>query len=153
MANKPAQLCQLQKGIMVDSQEGFCDTFNWAVNAIANLTGGQNCDVNWTVDDQPTIDFTGEEGDGEGGGGSPDISAVYDVVPSTSGSQSGIGIQYVDARTDTFIPFTGGSGVSFIGTDNTVTSTATQFRISPATNSNVVVSASGTTLIIGCYYI
>lgn len=40
MANKPAQLCQLQKGIMVDSQEGFCDTFNWAVNAIANLKGG-----------------------------------------------------------------------------------------------------------------
>ena len=80
--------------------------------------------MNWTVDDQPTIDFTGEEGDGEGGSGA-DISAVYDVVPSTSGSQSGIGIQYVDARTDTFIPFTGGSGeVSFIGTDNTVTSAA-----------------------------
>ena len=109
--------------------------------------------MNWTVDDQPTIDFTGEEGDGESGGGSgADVSAVYDVVPSTSGSQSGIEIQYLDARTESFIPFTG-AGVSFIGTDNTVTSTANQFRISPASNSNVVVTANGTILNIGVYYI
>ena len=40
MANKPAQLCQLEKGKLIDGQKGFVDTFNWAVNAIANLKGG-----------------------------------------------------------------------------------------------------------------
>jgi hypothetical protein len=75
--------------------------------------------VNWTVDDQPTIDCTAEEGDG-GSGGTPDVSAVYDVVAATSGSQSGINVEYVDARATTFIPFTGGGGaVTFYGTDNT----------------------------------
>lgn len=117
MANKPAQLCQLQKGIMVDSQEGFCDTFNWAVNAIANLTGGENCAVNWTVDDQPTIDFTGGEGGGGGGGGSG--NGVYDVFASTSNGVDGIGVDYIDSRPESFISFTG-AGVSFTGTDGTV---------------------------------
>lgn len=151
MANKPAQLCQLQKGIMVDSQEGFCDTFNWAVNAIANLKGGQNCEVNWTVDDQPTIDCTAEEGDGESGG-TPDVSAVYDVVASTSGSQSGINVEYVDARATTFIPFPSGGAVTFYGTDNTYTSASTWFRLSKASNSNIVITANGNTLTIGAYY-
>lgn len=108
--------------------------------------------MNWTVDDQPTIDFTGEEGNGEGGESGGEVSAVYDVVSSTSGSQSGIEIQYVDARPESFIPF-GGGEVSFIGTDNTVTSASSQFRFSKAANSNIVVSASGTTLTIGVYYI
>ena len=107
--------------------------------------------MNWTVDDQPTIDFTGEEGDGESGGGSPDVSAVFDVVPSTSGSQSGIEVQYVDARTETFIPFTGGA-VTFYGTDNTSTSASTWFRLSKASNSNIVITANGNTLTIGAYY-
>ena len=83
------------------------------MNAIANLTGGQNCEVNWTVDDQPTIDCTAEEGDGESGGGG-DVSAVYDVTESTSGSSSGITIEYVDARADKFIAFPTASEVSAV---------------------------------------
>ena len=107
--------------------------------------------MNWTVDDHPTIDFTGEEGGGSGGGGGGD--GVYDVFASTSDGVDGIGVDYIRAKPDSFIPFPSMAGVSFIGTDDTVTSTATQFRISTAPNSNVVVSASGTTLTIGCYYI
>lgn len=106
--------------------------------------------MNWTVDDQPTIDCTAEEGDGESGGGSPDVSAVFDVVPSTSGSQSGIEVQYVDARAETFIPI--GGSVTFYGTDNTHTSASTWFRLSKANNSNIVITASGNTLTIGAYY-
>lgn len=106
--------------------------------------------MNWTVDDQPTIDCTAEEGDGESGGGTPDVSAVYDVVASTSGSQSGIEVQYVDARTKTFIPL--GGAVTFYGTDNTSTSAASTFRLSKANNSNIVITASGNTLTIGAYY-
>lgn len=103
------------------------------------------------MDDQPTIDCTAEEGDGESGGGTPDVSAVYDVVASTSGSQSGINVEYVDARATTFIPFTGGA-VTFYGTDNTYTSASTWFRLSKANNSNIVITANGNTLTIGAYY-
>lgn len=151
MANKPAALCQLEKDKLIDTQNGFVDTFNWAVNAIANLTGGQNCEVNWTVDDQPTIDFTGEEGGGSGGGSGG--GGVYDVFPSTSDGVDGIGVDYIRAKPDSFIPFPSMAGVSFIGTDDTVTSTATQFRLEAASNSNIVISANGNTLTIGCYYI
>jgi len=120
---QPAPLCQLERDKFIGNQKGFVDTFNWVVQAVDNLEGGKNCKVDWALDGHPVINVEIPEGDGESGGGSPDVSAVFDVVPSTSGSQSGIGIQYVDARTDTFIPFTGGSGeVSFVGTDNTVTS-------------------------------
>lgn len=46
------------------------DTFNWAVQAIANLKGGENCEVTWPTDDTPTIDCSsGEGGEGDGGGG------------------------------------------------------------------------------------
>lgn len=128
MANKPANLCELQKDKFIGGQEGFVDTFNWATQAINNLEGGKNCSVDWTIPDHPVINVEVPESDEGGGGGGADVSAVYDVVPSTSGSQSGIEIQYLDARTESFIPFTG-AGVSFIGTDNTVTSTATQFRL------------------------
>lgn len=128
MADRPPFLCELEKGKLVDAQVGFVDTFNYAVRAIDNLEGGKNCSVDWTIPDHPVINVDIPESDEGGGGGGADVSAVYDVVPSTSGSQSGIGIQYVDARTESFIPFTG-AGVSFIGTDNTVTSTATQFRL------------------------
>lgn len=149
---QPAPLCQLERDKFIGNQKGFVDTFNWVVQAVDNLEGGKNCKVDWALDGHPVINVEVPEGDGEGGSGG-EVSAVKDVVPSTSGSESGIGIQYVDARTDTFIPFTGGSGVSFIGTDNTVTSASSQFRLSKAANSNVVVTASGTTLTIGVYYI
>lgn len=152
MADRPPFLCELDKNKLIDTQVGFVDTFNYAVRAIDNLEGGKNCTVDWTTPDHPIINVELDD-DEEGGGSGGEVSAVYDVVASTSGSQSGIEIQYVDARPESFIPFTGGAGVSFIGTDNTVTSTSSQFRMSPATNSNVVVTASGTTLIIGVYYI
>ena len=58
----------------------------------------------------------------------------------------------MDARTETFIPFGGGGEVSFIGTDNTVTSASSQFRLSKASNSNIVITANGNTLTIGAYY-
>lgn len=151
MANKPANLCELQKDKFVGGQKGFVDTFNWATQAINNLEGGKNCTVDWTIPDHPIINVEATEGGGGGGSGGGD--GVYDVFASTSDGVDGIGVDYIRAKPDSFIPFPSMAGVSFIGTDNTVTSTATQFRISPATNSNVVVTASGTTLTIGVYYI
>ena len=39
MANRPATLCELDKGKLIDTQDGFVDTFNFAVRAIDNLKG------------------------------------------------------------------------------------------------------------------
>ena len=124
MATKPAQLCQLKKGKLVDTQQGFVDTFNWAVNAIANLTGGQNCEVTWPVDDTPTIDVTAEEGNGAagGGGGSP--------------SQP------------TNVQFTGNYPYP-----NPTTASGDSFTITSASNANVKIECSNQTIYIGAYYI
>ena len=150
---QPAPLCQLERDKFIGNQKGFVDTFNWVVQAVDNLEGGKNCKVDWALDGHPVINVEVPEGGGGGGGGSPSVSAVFDVVSSTSGSQSGIEIQYVDDRAETFIPFPSGGSVTFRGTDLTVTSAANAFNINSASNSNVVVTANGTTLTIGCYYI
>lgn len=103
MATKPAQICQLQKGKLVDTQKGFVDTFNWAVQAIANLDGGENCEVTWPTDDHPTIDVSIDDSTSDSGGGIE--AAVYDVVEGTQEDVDGISVQYTDDRVDTFIPF------------------------------------------------
>ena len=97
---------------MVDTQKGFVDTFNWAVQSIANLKGGENCEVTWPTDDHPTIDCTAQEGEGgDSGGGGGDISAVYDVLSAVDENDvSGLTIQYVDDREEKFIPFPALSG-------------------------------------------
>lgn len=69
MANKPAQICQLEKDKLIDTQKGFVDTFNWAVQSIANLKGGENCEVSWPTDDTPTIDCNSSESESGGSGG------------------------------------------------------------------------------------
>lgn len=153
MADRPPFLCELDKNKLIDTQVGFVDTFNYAVRAIDNLEGGKNCTVDWTTPDHPIINVELDDDEEGGGGSGGEVSAVKDVVASTSGSQSGIEIQYVDARPESFIPFGGGGQVSFIGTDNTVTSASSTFYFSKAANTNIVVSASGTTLTIGVYYI
>lgn len=57
MAAKPAQLCRLKKGQLIDVQEGFVDTFNWMVDFINNL----KCDkdtglkIDTTISDKPVI--------------------------------------------------------------------------------------------------
>lgn len=103
MADRPAQICQLEKGKLIDGQQGFVDTFNWAVQSIANLEGGQNCEVQWTLPDHPTIDVTGSNEDGSGGGGY--TAAVYDVTETQNeeGNRE-LQIEYTDGRANTYIP-------------------------------------------------
>ena len=116
MADKPAQICQLKKGEYLGLQKGCVDTFNWAVQAIANLKGGQNCEVNWDMPDHPTIDVTTHE-DEVGGGG-------------------------------------GGSELEIIGTDDSIaTESNSQFQLSCASDSNIVISCDGNVLTFGVYYI
>ena len=58
---RPALLCHLQKGKMIDTQEGFVDTFNWMVDYINNLRGdGDNIDIENPVGTNPVVRFIGE---------------------------------------------------------------------------------------------
>ena len=60
MAIKPGVLCTLRKDKLIDTQNGFVDTFNWVVSAVNNLKGGENCEVNWTAPDIPQIEVNSE---------------------------------------------------------------------------------------------
>ena len=57
MSARPAILCKLKKGQLIDVQEGFVDTFNWMVDFINNLKcskdTGLKLDV--TISDKPEI--------------------------------------------------------------------------------------------------
>lgn len=74
------------------------DTFNWAVQAIANLKGGENCEVTWPTDDTPTIDCTANDDEGSGGGGEYGVAAVYDVQETTYDDARALEITYTDDR-------------------------------------------------------
>ena len=71
MASKPPTLCKLQKGLLLDAQEGFVDTFNWLVDFCANLKGegevvaGRKIFVDRHVSDKPVIKLnrSGSNGD------------------------------------------------------------------------------------------
>lgn len=104
MATKPAQICQLQKGKLIDTQKGFVDTFNWAVQSIANLKGGENCDVTWPTDDHPTIDCTAKEGEGGSGGSGGSGGRVDDVTSETYQGGDSIKVTYADGSPDGHIP-------------------------------------------------
>lgn len=52
MANRPQQLCTIEKGKAMSAQENFADTFNWITSWIENIKG--------------EADETAQEGDKEG---------------------------------------------------------------------------------------
>lgn len=74
MSLRPGTLCKLEKGKLIDSQEGFVDTFNWMVDFIENLKGdgdadaGKSVRVDRSVTDHPVIRLDGSPGGGDGGG-------------------------------------------------------------------------------------
>lgn len=67
---RPAILCHLKKGTLIDANPGFVDTFNWLVDFCNNLQGDKDLNrdkhisVNKTKDDHPVIEFDGEAGSG-----------------------------------------------------------------------------------------
>ena len=38
MRNRPAKICVLEKGKLIDVQKGFVDTFNWMVDVLDTLS-------------------------------------------------------------------------------------------------------------------
>lgn len=183
MANRPAFLCELDKGKLIDTQIGFVDTFNYAVRAIDNLEGGKNCKVDWSIPDHPVINVDipdeGSGGDGGGGGGN-----VEDVTSETYQGGESIDVKYADGSPDGHIPlsfvkdvssetYQGNPSLKVDYSDGSqsahiqlpsggnvqftgTTGTTNQdnsFTFSSAANANVTVTCSGTGIVIGVYYI
>lgn len=78
------------------------------MQSIANLKGGENCEVSWPTDDTPTIDCNSSEESGGGGGG--DLGKVVrDVTEDVQDDKDGIKVLYTD-NNESFIPFPSLSG-------------------------------------------
>ena len=96
---RPAILCHLQKGKMIDAQVGFVDTFNWMVDYINNLRGDKdNIEIRNPTGINPVVQFVGEIPEGGGGGGSLDVTTI-DVesgTPTTLSAVSNLTIQSAD---------------------------------------------------------
>ena len=183
MAIKPGVLCTLQKDKLIDSQEGFVDTFNWIVASVNNLKGGQNCEVNWVAPDTPQIDAEAtesEEGGGGGGGNVDDVTSetyqggesikveyadgsadghiplsfVKDVSSATYQSKPALKVEYSSGAQDKYIQLPeSGGAVQFTGTDGTTSSESDAFTFQSMSDSNVVVKCRGTNIQIGVYYV
>lgn len=97
MAVKPESVCVLEKGKLIDVQEGFVDTFNWLVSFCSNIDGEKG-------------EVTGDDGDDDDDG---KFVAVVDKEVSDfpviriegKMAKSGGGKEYV-AGDDTNIVFT-----------------------------------------------
>lgn len=117
MADKPATICQLEKGKFVGGQKNFVDTFNWVAQSMANLVGGEGVDIDWTLPDHPVINVTdtsnNDSGDGEGYGddnpvvelsaGSENEDAQFDaenqdwlMYTKADGTETTIALPYVN---------------------------------------------------------
>lgn len=78
---RPAILCKLKKGLVIDAQQGFVETFNWLVDFVNNIQGDGNLDsgkdlrivVDKTQDDRPVVRI---EGEATGSGGSFDCDDI-----------------------------------------------------------------------------
>ncbi len=67
MSLRPGSVCKLEKGKLIDSQQGFVDTFNWLVDFCSNLNGdGERIEVDKSMSDAPVVRYVKEE---DGGGG------------------------------------------------------------------------------------
>ena len=98
---RPALLCHLKKGEMIDTQVGFVDTFNWMVDYINNLRGdGDNIEVRNPNGTNPVVRFVADIP--EGGGGSIDLTAV-DVESGSETTVEGVKTLRLESATDSHV--------------------------------------------------
>ena len=93
---------RLQKGKLIDTQQGFTDAFNFVYENLHGLKGGQGVDIDKSLDGAWQINADENAGENEGGGNG---AGVYDVIEDSQEDRDGITIQYTDDRADSFRPF------------------------------------------------
>ena len=99
---RPARLCKLAKGKLIDSQNGFVDTFNWLVDYVNNLCG-DNEDIELTnpTGSNPVVRFKG--GKGGPGAGSGIKLAVVDVESGSPTELSGVSDLTIESASDSCV--------------------------------------------------
>lgn len=133
MAAKPPQVCNLTQGKAIGAKvhEGFAATWNWLLSFVSNLSGGNGVEVKDDASGHPTVEVLIEGGDG------------IDVSCGGAGQPYVIGL--VDSPS-------GGGDVTITGTDDSETDEASAFTFESASDSNVEVTCSGTTITVGVYW-
>ena len=63
MSSKPATICRLVKGKLIDTFKGFVDTFNWIVSCGENIRG-DGCEISDIAIGRPVVRIVVEQGPG-----------------------------------------------------------------------------------------
>ena len=144
---RPAILCKLQKGVLLDANPGFVDTFNWMVDFINNICGdGDNggtgpITVDKTIDDHPVI-----KGGGSGGGVASGCNFAYN--PSDHTIADGY---VIIARTPTSVNGTTVTGAGLVYLE--VTASSSSYTATITTGAGSLPSPTSTKTYIPLYQI
>lgn len=137
MAVRPPQIRYLTEGKALGASihKGFVATWNWLLSCVNFFKGGLGLRVSSKGNGHPVADVLIEGGEG------------IDVTCAGAGEPYIVALAGADGTQG---PSTG--SVTFTGTDGVAGSAGSAFTFASASDSNVVVTASGTTITIGVYW-
>lgn len=100
---RPARLCKLVKGKVIDAQDGFVETFNWMVDYINNLCGdNENIELTNPTGSSPVVRFKGGKGGSGGSSGGINL-AVVDVESGSPTDLSGVSDLTIESASDSYV--------------------------------------------------
>ena len=70
MAGRPDIIAHLRKGELIDTVDGFVDSWNFVADSMHNLKGGEGIAIDWQDGTHPIVNATG------GGGGTPQFEGT-----------------------------------------------------------------------------
>lgn len=178
MGVKPANLCTLETGKLIDSQKNFVATFNWLKDFCNNMKGSDGKDgglgitVDSSVNDHPVIKLTGEIPKAKSSSASTVTFVGTDGATYAECTTGRVTFASDEDSSVTVTPSADGAGnvtltlvvyakptVTFVGTDGETTAECTTGRVTfaSADDSNIVVTPSAdadgnVTLTMGVYY-
>ena len=136
MAVKPPQIRYVTPGKSLGASihKGWAATWNWVLSWVHHFTPGKGLKLSGASSGHPKLDVLIEGGPG--------------VDVTCAGDRNA----YVIGLTGE-TPASGGGDVVFTGTDTSQTDAGDDFTFAAASNSNVEVTCSGSTITIGVYYV
>lgn len=60
MTKRPATICKLEPGRLIDTFDGYVTSWNWIAQSMFNLKGGSNVEIDWQDGEHPIINFAGD---------------------------------------------------------------------------------------------